>query len=232
MDDIFTAPAIARLAILGGGAFPVRRIFCIGKNYAAHVTEMGGDPKSDPPVFFTKPADAATQDAVVPFPPGTQDLHYEGELVIALKAGGRALKTRGEAGALILGAAVGCDLTRRDLQRAAKDKGAPWDAAKGFDFSAPVGQIATIGDVPPDAMDEARIITHVNGAVRQDAPLSDMIWTVPEIIIALSALFELKAGDLIFTGTPQGVGPLAVGDTVEVNIDPLPPLTFTIGAPA
>ena len=206
----------------------MRRIFCIGKNYAAHVKEMGGDPKSDPPVFFTKPADAAVQNADIPYPPGTDDLHFEGEMVIALKSGGRALQTRGDAGALIFGAAVGCDLTRRDLQRQAKDKGTPWDAAKAFDFSAPIGPIAPIAAVPPDAMDGARLITRVNGAVRQDAPLTDMIWTVPEIIIALSALFELKAGDLIFTGTPEGVGPLAVGDKVEIAIDPLPALGFAM----
>lgn len=231
MSDVFTPPQPVSLAVLGGGTFPVRRVFCIGKNYAAHVKEMGGDPKSDPPVFFTKPADAVTQSADIPYPLGTDDLHFEGEMVIALKADGRALKTRHEAGALIFGAAVGCDLTRRDLQRQAKDKGAPWDAAKAFDFSAPIGQIAPIEAVPPDAMDGAHLITRVNAAVRQDAPLTDMIWTVPEIIIALSALFELKAGDLIFTGTPEGVGPLAVGDAVEISAGPLPALGFKISEP-
>ena len=230
MSLVFTPPARPVADVLGGGEFPVRRIFCIGRNYADHVREMGGDPKADPPVFFTKPADAVVgTGSVIPYPPATSNFHYEGELVIALKAGGRDLKTRDEAGALIFGQACGCDLTRRDLQAAAKKAGAPWDAAKGFDHSAPVGLVARIEDFPPDLFDDARLVLKVNGVERQNAPLRDMIWTVPEIIISLSRLFELKAGDLIFTGTPEGVGPLATEDRVEVAIGPLPPLEFAIG---
>lgn len=229
-DYVFPPPARASVSVMGGGAFPVRRIFCVGKNYANHVAEMGGDAKSDPPVFFTKPADAVVGDqATAPFPPATDDLHYEGELVIALKAGGRALVTRQDAGALIFGAACGCDLTRRDLQAAAKKAGGPWDSAKAFDQSAVVGPIAPIAMVSPDSMDGARLVTRVNGDIRQDAPLSDMIWTAPEIICALSNLFELRPGDLIFTGTPAGVGSLSQGDHVVVEIEPLPKLRFTIG---
>ncbi len=228
MTFVFEPPRVSSVEVLGGGRFPVRRIFCIGRNFADHVKEMGGDPKSDPPVFFTKPADAIVETgSVIPYPPATSNLHYEGELVIALGAGGRGLKTREEAGALIFGQAAGCDLTRRDLQAAAKKAGAPWDAAKGFDNSAAVGMIARIEDFPPDLFDAARITLSVNGAVKQDSALN-FIWTVPEIIIALSNLCELKAGDLIFTGTPEGVGPLVPGDRVEVTVGPLPTLEFSI----
>lgn len=226
---VFAPPAQPSAEVLGGGEFPVRRIFCIGRNYADHVREMGGDPKSDPPVFFTKPADAIVgTGTIIPYPPSTSNFHYEGELVIALNAGGRNLGSREEAGALIFGQACGCDLTRRDLQAAAKKAGGPWDAAKGFDNSAPIGLIARIEDFPPDLFDDARLVLKVNGAERQNATLRGMIWSVPEIIIALSRLFELKAGDLIFTGTPDGVGPLVREDRVEVSIGPLPPLEFAI----
>jgi len=230
MNFVFDAPAVSSVEVLGGGRFPVRRIFCIGRNYADHVKEMGGDPKSDPPVFFTKPADAVVgTGSIIPYPLATANLHYEGELVIALKGGGRNLKGRHDAGALIFGQAAGCDLTRRDLQAAAKKAGGPWDAAKGFDNSAPVGMIARIEDFPPDLFDDARVMLSVNGAVKQNAALRQMIWSVPEIIMALSQLFELRAGDLVFTGTPDGVGPLAAGDRVDVCIGPLPTLEFSIG---
>lgn len=226
---VFDPPCVPALPVLGGGLFPVRRVFCIGRNYADHVREMGGDPRADPPVFFTKPADAVVKSgATIPYPPSTNSLHYEGELVIALGRGGRDLSGRDEAGALIFGQACGCDLTRRDLQSEAKKAGAPWDAAKAFDFSGPVGPIAPISIAPPELFDDARLVLRVNGATRQDAPLRDMIWTVPEIISALSRLFELRPGDLIFTGTPQGVGPLSAGNRVSVEIGPLPPLVFSI----
>jgi len=232
-DYVFTPPPVPAVPVHGGGLFPVRRIFCIGKNYADHVKEMGGDAKSDPPVFFTKPADAVVESgSAIPYPPGTKDFHYEGELVVALHAGGRHLTTRKEAGALIFGTAAGCDLTRRDLQAAAKHAGGPWDGAKGFDHSAPVGVIGGHQDFPPDSFNNARLVTTVNGDVRQDAPLADMIWSVPEIIIGLSKLFELKAGDLIFTGTPAGVGPLLPGDKIEVRVGDLPVLEFGIALSA
>lgn len=227
MDYVFEPPKQPAVPVIGGGFFPVRRIFCVGKNYADHVKEMGGDPKSSSPVFFTKPADAiVTNGADIPYPPATENLHFEGELVVALGRGGRDLQSRAEAGALIFGTACGCDLTRRDLQAAAKKAGVPWDTAKGFDASAPIGEIGRSQDFPPADFDDARLITRINGDVKQDAPLSSMIWTVPEIIIALSQYFELKAGDLIFTGTPEGVGPLNVGDKVDVEIGSLPPLQF------
>ena len=230
MTYVFDCPSQPSLAVHGGGEFPVRRIFCIGKNYAAHVSEMGGDAKTDPPVFFTKPADAVVaSEATIPFPQATDNLHYEGELVVALGGGGRDLAGRKDAGGLIFGTACGCDLTRRDHQAAAKKTGTPWDTAKGFDNSAPIAAIGRWPDFPPDDFDDARLVTRVNGTVRQDAPLSEMIWTVPEIIIELSKLFELKAGDIIFTGTPAGVGQLTSGDSVEVEIGSLPKLTFGLG---
>lgn len=213
---VFPPPRRPAVPVTGGGLFPVRRIFCIGRNYADHVREMGGDPKSSPPVFFTKPADAIAPDGVeIPFPQATANLHFEGELVVALQGGGKDVASADAAAGLIFGYAAGCDLTRRDHQARAKDAGAPWDAAKAFDLSAPTGAIA-----PADAIDlsGARLTTFVNDEKRQDASLDQMIWSIPEIIIALSKLFELKAGDLIFTGTPEGVGPLAPGDRVKVSI--------------
>jgi len=226
---VFDPPPQSAVPVAGGGLFPVRRIFCIGRNYADHVKEMGGDPKSSAPVFFTKPADAiAAHDALIPYPQATEDFHHEGELVIALRGGGRDLKDRHAAGSLIFGAAAGCDLTRRDLQAAAKKAGGPWDAAKAFDQSAAVGDIDRIEGFPPQALGDASVRLSVNGVVRQNAKLSSMIWSVPEIIVALSRLFELKAGDVIFTGTPEGVGPLIPGDAVEVSIGPLPALRFSV----
>jgi len=213
------------LPVLGGGAFPVRRIYCIGRNYADHVREMGGDPKAQPPVFFTKPADAVTSAAEVPYPPETDDLHFEGELVVALCADGARVGPEA-AESLVYGYAVGCDLTRRDRQREAKDAGAPWDVAKAFDFSAPVGAITPAANVD---LQGARLRLSVNGKIRQDAPLASMIWSIPEIIAALSERFALKRGDLVFTGTPEGVGPLAIGDRVEAAVDGLHALQFSIG---
>lgn len=196
----------------------MRRIFCIGRNYAEHVREMGGDPKASPPVFFTKPADAVVPNgAKIPYAQATDNLHYEGELVVALKAGGKYLDASA-ARAAIYGYAAGCDLTRRDHQARAKDAGAPWDTAKAFDASAPLGEILPaekVGDLTG-----ARLETFVNGEKRQDAALEDMIWSVEEIIAALSQQFELKAGDLIFTGTPEGVGALKPGDDVKITVGP------------
>lgn len=226
MDDIFLAPEVSRAEILGGGTFPVRRIFCVGKNYADHVIEMGGDAKKDPPVFFTKPADAVVSSgAELPFPTMTDNLHFEGELVVALSSGGHGIAL-GAAENCIFGYGTGCDLTRRDLQSQAKNAGNPWDVAKAFDNSAPLGSII---EKQKADLANSNLQTFVNGTCRQDAPLSSMIWSVPEIISSLSNFFELKAGDLIFTGTPAGVGQLVSGDRVEVKIDSLPDLEFLIG---
>ncbi|MEM9810339.1 MAG: fumarylacetoacetate hydrolase family protein [Pseudomonadota bacterium] len=207
-----------------GRLFPVRRIFCIGKNYADHVVEMGGDPKKTPPVFFTKPADAASTAAKIDFPLATDDLHYEGELVVALKGGGTHL-AEAEVADLIFGYACGCDLTRRDLQMIAKENRAPWDLAKALDQGAMIG---TIAERPGQVMREGAIQLSLNEVVKQNANLRDMVWSIPEIIAKLSTYFELKAGDLVFTGTPSGVSSLARGDRVCVAIADLPPLRFSL----
>lgn len=220
----------AYVAVKGGGRFPVRRIFCIGKNYADHVKEMGGDPKLNPPVFFTKPADAVVPGgSTIPYAQATEHLHYEGELVVALRRGGRDIASPDAATSLIFGYAAGCDLTRRDLQAAAKNAGAPWDTAKAFDNSAPIGEIVPAERLSPGDFEGGRILLSVNGVERQSSDLAAMIWPVPEVIMALSRLFELQPGDLIFTGTPEGVGPLKPGDAVEVQVSGVPPLSFSIG---
>lgn len=226
MSFVVAPPPVPSVAVAGGGTFPVRRIFCVGQNYSDHVREMGGEPERAAPVFFTKPADAATSGEIVPYPPGTENLHYEGELVLALKSGGD-FGTPAVAEAAIYGYAAGCDLTRRDLQAAAKKAGGPWDAAKAFDMSAPIGAILPAEQA--GGLADASLTTRVNGERRQHAPLAAMIWPAPAILMALSRLFDLNAGDLVFTGTPAGVGPLVSGDAVSVEIGPLPALSFTIG---
>ena len=189
----------------------------MGRNYADHVLEMGVDPKADPPIFFTKPADAIVlNEATIPYPPRTNNLHYEVELVVALGAQKQ-----------IFGYAVGNDLTRRDLQGAAKKKGQPWDTGKAFDRSAPIGAIRPITQGP---LERGRIWLTVNGELRQQSDIAQMIWSVPAIIAELATLFELQAGDLIYTGTPAGVGPLNPGDRIECGIEGLETLRTTIGA--
>jgi fumarylpyruvate hydrolase len=218
-----TAPQ-ASVAVHGDrGRFPVRRILCVGRNYAAHRREMGGDDR-DPPFFFSKPADAVVASgSQIPYPSATADLHHEVELVAALGAGGADIAVD-DALALVFGYAVGVDLTRRDLQGAARAKGQPWDAAKGFDNSAPIGDIRPANGPPP----QGRIRLSVNGAIRQDATVADMIWNVAEIISQASKLWRLEPGDLIFTGTPEGVGPLVRGDRVEGEIDGVGALDFRV----
>lgn len=210
--------------------FPVRRIFCVGRNYADHVREMGGDPRSAPPVFFTKPADALVPGgSSVPYPPATRDLHHEVEMVVALHRGGFRISTA-QALAHVYGYAVGNDLTRRDLQSRARAGGLPWDMAKGFDASAQISMIhpaARFGHPSTNA-----IWLKVNGVQRQHSSIDQMIWSVPEIISGLSELVELQPGDLIFTGTPEGVGPLLPGDVVTAGIDGLDVLEFRITAGA
>ncbi len=214
----------AAVPILGSGElFPVRRILCVGRNYAAHRREMGGEDR-DPPFFFAKPADAVVPiGGAIAYPSATADLHHEVELVVALGQGGEAVASA-DALSLVFGYAVGVDLTRRDLQAAARAKAQPWEAAKGFDRSAPIGAIHP-ADGPPRG---GRIFLSVGGAMRQNASLSDMIWSVAEIIAQASRLWRLAPGDLIFTGTPEGVGPLARGDAVHAEIEDVGTLNFTI----
>lgn len=202
--------------------FPVRRIFCVGRNYAEHTREMGGDEK-EPPFFFTKPADAVVESGSrIPYPPATANLHHEGELVLCIGKGG-AMVSEADAPAMIWGHAAGNDLTRRDLQAEAKAMRRPWDMAKAFDKSAVVGAIR------PGAMPEGSLRCSVNGVVRQEARLSDMIWPPAAIIAALSQLVSLSPGDLIFTGTPAGVGALRRGDVCKVEVDGLQSASVTVG---
>jgi fumarylpyruvate hydrolase len=220
---VFPAMPTVTLAVTGRAErFPVRRIFCVGRNYAEHTREMGGEPGVEPPFFFTKPADAVVESGSrIPYPPATANLHHEAELVVALGRGG-AMVAEADAPAMIWGHASGNDLTRRDLQAEAKATRRPWDMAKGFDKSAVVGTIR------PGPISDAAIRCTVNGTQRQAARLSDMVWPVPAIIAALSRLVTLSAGDLIFTGTPAGVGPLTAGDTCSVEIEGLAPASVSI----
>jgi len=206
--------------------FPVRRIYCVGRNYAAHARESGGDPDREAPFYFMKPADALMpNDARVPYPPRTSNLHHEIELVVAIGRGGKDIPVEG-APAHIFGYAVGIDLTRRDLQTNAKNAGRPWDTAKGFDHSAPVSAIHTVAEVGHPA--SGRIWLEVNGEPRQDGDLEELIWSVPEAIAELSTLFALAPGDLIFTGTPAGVGPLVAGDIVRGGVEAVDEIRIAI----
>lgn len=220
---VFPPSRPASVAVEGSDLrFPVRRIFCVGRNYAEHVREMGGTPFEEPPFFFTKPADAVVDSgARIAYPPATADLHHEAELVVALGGGGQALDTAA-ARQLIWGYAAGNDLTRRDLQAAAKASRRPWDMAKGFDCSAVVGPLRR------GELSDGAIRCHVDGRLTQEALLSDMIWPVDAIIAHLSGLVSLSAGDLIFTGTPAGVGPIAAGQSCTVEIDGLQPAIVTV----
>ena len=216
MDFVIPPPQVAAVPVAGGGAFPVRRVFCVGRNYTAHVREMGGDPNREVPFFFAKPADALlTGGAAMPYPPMTADLHHEMELVVAIGAGGADIA---EADALrhVWGYAAGLDMTRRDLQGHAKKEGKPWDMGKGFDHSAPIGEIvpAARSGHPSSGLVELR----VNGIARQSSDLAKMIWSVPETIAYLSRLVRLAPGDLIFTGTPDGVAAVVRGDRLEGTI--------------
>jgi len=221
MPDDHAVPAAPRPTVAVAGSrsrFPVRRIFCVGRNYPEHAREMGATDVRAPPFFFTKPADAVIESgAVVQFPGRTSDLHHEIELVVALGADAR-----------IFGYAVGNDLTRRDIQLNMKQQGKPWDTAKGFDHSAPITPIATVNSIGHPS--RARIWLDVNDAPRQNGDIADMIWAVPEIIAELSTWFTLTSGDLIFTGTPAGVGPLNPGDRVRGGVDGVGVLTHTMGA--
>jgi fumarylpyruvate hydrolase len=217
-EFVIPAPAPVCVPVAGAGdaVFPVRRVFCVGRNYAAHAREMGGDPNREPPFFFTKPADAlVTGGADTPYPPATENLHHEMELVVAIGTGGVDIPPEA-ALAHVFGYAAGLDLTRRDLQDVAKAARRPWDMAKGFDASAPIGEISPSAVIGHKAA--GRIALTVNGVARQQGDLADQIWAVPEIIAALSQLVRLQPGDLIFTGTPEGVAAVVRGDRLRGEI--------------
>lgn len=225
MSYVFDPPAQAFVAIAGSAArFPVRRIFCVGRNYADHVREMGNDPKSEPPIFFTKPADALVESgAVIAYPQNTENLHFEIELVVAIGKGGCEIAADA-ALTHVWGYGAGVDLTRRDRQNEMKKAGAPWDIAKAFDQSAPISALVKAG-VHPSA---GRIWLSVNGAIKQDGDMAQMIWSVPEIIATLSRSWALAPGDLIFTGTPAGVGPIVAGDEIVGGVEGVGEVRFTI----
>ena len=224
MKLIFTPPAQPAIPVEDSAlAFPVRRIWCVGRNYADHAREMGGDPRREPPFFFAKPADAlAAGGGVLPFPLATGDLHHEVELAVALDSGGVDLSPQ-EALACVYGYAVALDMTRRDLQAQAKRDSRPWDMAKGFDQSCPISPLR-----PARGRGASGGLTlKVNGEVRQTGQLSDMIWSVADCIAALSQLVQLAPGDILLTGTPAGVGPVLVGDVLEASCDATPSLRVT-----
>ena len=215
------------VAVAGGDPFPVHRIYCVGRNYAAHAREMGADPDREPPFFFAKPADAVVADgATVPYPPQTRNLHHEVELVVAIGKAGANIPVE-SALEHVYGYAVGLDMTRRDLQNAAKKEGKPWDMGKGFDASAPCGAIRRAADIGHP--DRGAVLLTVNGELRQKGDLNDLIWSVAETVSYLSGLVELKPGDLIYTGTPEGVGPVVAGDRLEGSVEGVGTLTITIG---
>lgn len=211
-------------------AFPVNRVFCVGRNYAAHALEMGADPTREPPFFFAKPADAihAGDQADLVYPPLTQDLHHEVEMVVGLKSGGRDIPVD-QALSHVFGAALGIEFTRRDLQAAAKKAGRPWEMGKGFDGSAVIG---TMTQFNADTLPQKGPITlNVNGDLRQSGDLSDMIWKVAETISALSEFLTLRAGDVIYTGTPEGVGAVVAGDVLTAECPGLRDLSVRIVNP-
>jgi fumarylpyruvate hydrolase len=214
---VLDAPPVYSLAVAGSTArFPVNRIFCVGRNYAAHAREMGGDPSREPPFFFTKPADALlTMGADLPYPPATSDVHHEMELVVAIGQGGAEI-AEDAALAHVWGYAAGLDMTRRDLQAQAKKDSRPWDMAKGFDHSAPIGALRPVAASGHPG--QGAITLRVNGEQRQSGDLSHMIWSVPETIAYLSRLVRLAPGDLIFTGTPDGVASVRRGDVLDGEI--------------
>jgi fumarylpyruvate hydrolase len=231
MDDRYVIPPPAQPTIAVTGTvkqFPVRRIWCVGRNYLEHIREMGQDER-EPPFFFAKPADALVPDgATIPYPPLTKDLHHEVELVVALKSGGRNVAVK-RANDCIYGYGVGIDLTRRDLQIASRDIKRPWEIGKAFDASAPCGPLRPAAEIGHPA--RGRITLKCNGKIRQDGDLEQLIWNVPEVIAKLSEMVELAAGDVIMTGTPSGVAATVPGDKLECEVAGVGRLTVTVGPP-
>ncbi len=228
-EYVISQPKQPAIAVAGTSKmFPVRRIWCVGRNYIEHIREMGQDERA-PPFFFAKPADALVPDGgTVPYPSLTKDMHHEVELVVALKSGGRNIPVD-KANDCIYGYAVGIDLTRRDLQIASRDLKRPWEVGKAFDHSAPCGALKPASEIGHPA--KGKIMLKVNGQVRQDGDLDQMIWNVPETINKLSEMVELVAGDIIMTGTPSGVAATVAGDKIECEVEKVGKLTVTIGPP-
>jgi fumarylpyruvate hydrolase len=233
MSFVLTPPAVVGLPVAGSSdLFPVRRVYCVGRNYAANASEMGFDPDREPPFFFCKPNDDASivpvpagETVGIPYPGQTANYHYEAELVVLIGKGGRDIAVE-DAAKHIYGYAVGLDMTRRDLQMKMREQGRPWEIGKAFDFSAPVGvvrRLAESGEITAGA-----ITLEVNGETRQKSDIRNLIWSVNEVIANLSTLFALQPGDLIFTGTPEGVGAVQRGQTMQVRIDGLEPISVNV----
>ena len=227
-DTVIAAPEPVRLPVLGDSrTFPVHRIYCVGRNYAAHAVEMGHDPDKEPPFFFQKnPDNLLCGAAEMPYPPATNDVHHEIELMVALREGGCDIRTD-QALDHVYGYAVGLDMTRRDLQGEAKKLGRPWEVGKAFEHSAPCGPVVPAARIGHP--DRGQIWLEVNGARRQEGDLTQMIWKVPEMIRILSTLFTLQPGDLIMTGTPAGVGAVKRGDRLHGHVDGVGDLEIAIG---
>jgi fumarylpyruvate hydrolase len=225
-DYVISPPAITSVPVAGGGNFPVRRVFCVGRNYAEHAREMGSDPDREPPFFFMKPADALLLNgADMPYPPQSTQLHHEMEMVVAIGVGGSNIAAA-DALTHVWGYAAGLDMTRRDLQNAAKKEGKPWDMGKGFDWSAPIGLMVPASKIGHPA--SGLIELKVNGKVRQTSDLSKMIWDVPEMIAYLSGLVTLAPGDLIYSGTPENVAAVERGDLLEGFVEGVGTVTTRI----
>nr|WP_210245762.1 MULTISPECIES: fumarylacetoacetate hydrolase family protein [Alphaproteobacteria] len=229
MNALFEIPSIPLVPVRGEAAgYPVHRIFGVGRNYAEHAAEMGYEVDREAPFYFTKPASAiVSSGSEIPYPPGTSNFHYEMELVVAIGAPAFKVSVE-EAAKAIYGYAAGLDMTRRDLQLAERAKQRPWSLGKAFEMSAPIGEITKVADFAP--IGPQRIWLKVNDEARQDAHLADLVWSVPELISHLSRFYHLVPGDLIFTGTPAGVGPVTSGDRITGEIDGLAPVKITIGA--
>ena len=229
MGLVIEAPARRTLPVAGSDdRFPVGQLFCVGRNYADHAVEMGGDPDREPPFFFIKPSFSILADgALMTYPELSEDVHHEVELVVAIGKHGRHVSETDSLD-IVYGYGVGIDMTRRDLQAEAKDKRRPWEAGKSFVGAAPCGSIARREDVGD--IDSGDIKLSINGEVKQSGDVNQMIWKTAEVIARLSTLFELNPGDLIFTGTPAGVGPISKGDEITANISGLPPLAFKISS--
>ena len=233
MSFVFPPPAAVGLPVTGtADLFPVRRVYCVGRNYAAHAREMGFDPDREPPFFFCKPNDDASvvpvpagTTAAIPYPPLSENYHFEIELVVAIGKGGSDISVEDAAGH-VFGYGVGLDMTRRDLQIRMREQGRPWEIAKAFDYSAPVGPICPAGMAGPLA--GSAITLAVDGKLRQSSSLNHLIWSVAETIANLSTFFKLQPGDLIFTGTPEGVGALTRGQSLVGNIEGLGSLSIEI----
>ena len=224
-EFVIPAPPTPTIPVQGGGAFPVRRVYCIGRNYAAHAVEMGHDPDREPPFFFQKNPNNLDASGEFPYPPHSSDVHHEVELVVALKSGGTNIPLD-QALNHVWGYAVSLDMTRRDLQGEAKKLGRPWEIGKAFERSGPVGPL--IPAARTGHLDAGRIELKVNGALKQEGDLNQMIWKVPEMISYLSEYFEVQAGDVIMSGTPAGVGAVVRGDVMEATIDGLGSLTVKV----